>query len=135
MKWLSAGLILVNLSTVCGLLLGIVGSGLNRLSALSALISGAALAVAAYLGTFDPDKSNRSTGTSSAPGPGSDALAIEGAEPQSQVSKGAQHRPQKDAVNSTPAPWRYGKVWLWLLGVCFFMFAVRSFCWLIYIDG
>jgi hypothetical protein len=135
MKWLSAGLILVNLSTVCGLLLGIVGSGLNRLSALSALISGAALAVAAYLGTFDPDKSNRSTGTSSAPGPGSDALAIEGAEPQSQVSKGAQHRPQKDAANSTPAPWRYGKVWLWLLGVCFFMFAVRSFCWLIYIDG
>jgi hypothetical protein len=136
MKWLSAGLILVNLSTVCGLLLGIVGSGLNRLSALSALISGAAFAVAAYLGTFDPDKSNRSTGASSAsPEPGSEALAVEGGEPQSQVPEPAQRRPQKDAPKSTPASWRYGKVWLWLLGVCFLMFAVRSFCWLIYIDG
>jgi hypothetical protein len=136
MKWLSAGLILVNLSTVCGLLLGIVGSGLNRLSALSALISGAAFAVAAYLGTFDPDKSNRSRDASSAsPGPGSEALAVEGAEPQSRVSKRAQPRPQNDAPKSTPASWRYGKVWLWLLGVCFLMFAVRSFCWLIYMDG
>ena len=136
MKWLSAGLILVNLSTVCGLLLGIVGSGLNRLSALSALISGAAFAVAAYLGTFDPDKSNRSTGASSASlGPGSEALAVEGGEPQSRVSERAQRRPQNDAPKSTPASWRYGKVWLWVLGVCFLMFAVRSFCWLIYIDG
>src|SRR5882724_4762065 len=136
MKWLSAGLILVNLSTVCGLLLGIVGSSLNRLSALSALISGAAFAVAAYLGTFDPDKSNRSTGASSASlGPGSEALAVEGGEPQSRVSERAQRRPQNDAPKSTPASWRYGKVWLWVLGVCFLMFAVRSFCWLIYIDG
>jgi hypothetical protein len=135
MKWLSAGLILVNLSTVSGLLLGIVGSGLNRLSALSALISGAAFAVAAYLGTLDPDKSNRSTRASSASGPGSEALAVEGGEPQSRVSEGAQRRPQNDPPKSTPAPWRYEKVWLWMLGVCFLMFAVRSFCWLIYIDS
>src|SRR4030095_3585180 len=136
MKWLSAGLILVNLSTVCGLLLGIVGSGLNRLSALSALISGAALAVAAYLGTFDPDKSYRSTDASSAPpGPRSEALAVEGGEPQSRVSERARRRPQNDQPKSAPAPWRYGKVWLWMLGVCFLMFAVRSFCWLIYIDS
>jgi hypothetical protein len=116
MRWLSAGLIFVNLSTICGVLLGIVGHGLTQWSALLALISGAAFAVAAYLGTFDPEKSNHRAGPSSA-SPGS---ASEG---------------QKAGPESTPAPWRYGKVWLWLLGVCFLMFAVRSFCWLLYIDG
>ena len=30
---------------------------------------------------------------------------------------------------------RYRSIWLWLLGVFFAMFAVRAFCWLVYIDG
>jgi hypothetical protein len=30
---------------------------------------------------------------------------------------------------------RYRNIWLWLLGVFFAMFAVRAFCWLVYIDG
>ena len=125
MKWLSAGLIFVNLSTICGLLLGMVGSGLNKLSALLALISGAAFALAAYLATFDPDKPNRRAGAS----PASAGPASEG------PPKRAQRRLEKNAPNSTPAPWRYGKVWIWLLGICFLMFAMRSFCWLLYIDG
>jgi hypothetical protein len=29
----------------------------------------------------------------------------------------------------------YRSVWLWLLAACFVMFAVRSFCWLLYLDG
>jgi hypothetical protein len=29
----------------------------------------------------------------------------------------------------------YRSVWLWLLAACFVMFAVRSFCWLLYRDG
>jgi hypothetical protein len=136
MKWLSAGLIFVNLSTVCGLLLGIVGSGLNQLSALLALIAGAAFAVAAWLGTFDPDKPNRRPEASSAsPESASEALAPQHAQSESQSSRRAQHKPGKDVSKSTPAPWRYGKIWLCLLGVCFLMFAVRSFCWLFYIDG
>src|SRR5437762_14380206 len=53
MKWLSAGLTFVNLSVVCGLLLGMAGSGLDERSAIFALVSGAAFAVAAYLGTSD----------------------------------------------------------------------------------
>lgn len=135
MKWLSAGLIFVNLSTVCGLLLGMAGSGLNKVSALLALISGAAFALAAYLGTFDPDKPNRGAGASPAsPGSAGEALALQRAS-ENRPSKRAQRRLQKDAPKSTPAPWRYGKVWIWLLGVCFLMFAVRSFCWLLYIDG
>jgi hypothetical protein len=58
MKWLSAGLTFVNLSVVCGLLLGIVGHGLNAFSAGFALICGVAFAVAAWLGTSDPRKSS-----------------------------------------------------------------------------
>src|SRR6266704_1099776 len=136
MKWLSAGLIFVNLSTVWGLLLGMVGGGLNRLSALSALISGAAFALASYLGTFDPRKPDyRANASPASPRSASEALALQGAQPESRVSKRAQRQPQEDALKSTPAPWCYGKVWLWLLGVCFLMFAVRSFCWLFYIDG
>ena len=30
---------------------------------------------------------------------------------------------------------RYRRVWFWAVAICFAMFAVRSFCWLLYIDG
>src|SRR5882724_3683587 len=136
MKWLSAGLVFVNLSTVCGLLLGMAGSGLNKHSAIFALVSGAAFAVAAYLGTSDSNKSNcRADASPDSPGSASEALALQRAQPEVRLSKRAQRRLQKNGSGSTPARWRYGKVWLWLLGACFLMFAVRSFCWLLYIDG
>jgi hypothetical protein len=99
MKWLSAGVTFVNLSVVCGLLLGMVGHGLNTLSAALALLCGAAFAVAAWLGTSDPDKPGGSRATFSKP------------------------------------TWRYGKIWFWLVAAFFVLFAVRSFGWLLYIDG
>src|SRR4029450_6503082 len=99
MKWLSAGLTFVNLSVVCGLLLGMVGHGLNALSAALALVGGVAFAVAAWLGTSDPGKTS-----------------------------GTEARPSK-------VPGRYGKIWFWLIAACFALFAFRSFCWLLYIDG
>ena len=99
MKWLSAGLTFVNLSVVCGVLLGMAGHGLNALSAALALVCGVAFAVAAWLGTSDPDKRIRS---------------------ESGPSK---------------TTWRYGKIWFWLVAAVFALFAVRSFCWLLYIDG
>ena len=99
MKLLSAGLTFVNLSVVFGVLLGMAGHGLNALSAALALICGVAFAVAAWLGTADPDKRIRS-----APGP-------------------------------SKTTWRYGKIWFWLVAAVFALFAVRSFCWLLYIDG
>jgi hypothetical protein len=136
MKWLSAGLVFVNLSTVCGLLLGMAGSGLDKHSAIFALVSGAAFAFAAYLGTSDPNKPNcRADASPASPGSASEALALQRAQPEVPLSKRGQRRLQKNAPRSTPAPWRYRKVWLWLLGACFLMFAVRSFCWLLYIDG
>jgi hypothetical protein len=110
MKWLSAGLIFVNSSALCGLLLGMAGSGLNGLSALLALISGAAFAAAAYLGTFDPGNSR-----------GGEAKA--------------QHRLQKEPTELSAALWRYRHFWFWAMATCFAVFAVRSFCWLLYIDG
>jgi hypothetical protein len=136
MKWLSAGLIFVNLSTVCGLFLGMVGSGLNRLSAALALVSGAAFALAAWLGTFDPNKPDRRAGASAAsPESSSEPAAVRRPQRESPASKRAQRALHKNAPSPPPTPWRYGKVWLWLVGICFLMFAVRSFCWLLYIDG
>ena len=99
MKWLSAGLTFVNLSVVCGLLLGMVGHGLNALSAALALICGVAFAAAAWLGTSDPDK------------------------------------PGGSGAKFSKSTRRYGKIWLWLAAAFFALFAVRSFCWLLYIDG
>ena len=32
-------------------------------------------------------------------------------------------------------PRRYKSIWLWLVGACFAMFAIRSFCWVLYIDS
>src|SRR5213078_4135123 len=99
MKLLSAGVTFVNLSVICGLLLGMVGHGLNALSAALALVCGVAFAVAAWLGTSDPDKKS-------------------GSEPS--LSK---------------PTWPYAKIWFWLVAAFFALFAVRSFCWLLYIDG
>src|SRR5204863_8154822 len=93
MKWLSAGLTFVNLSAICGLLLGMAGNGLNMLSALLALVCGGAFAVAAYLGTADVDKPNCKAGASPAsPGSGSEALALQHAQSEVRPSKSKRRR-------------------------------------------
>jgi hypothetical protein len=95
MKALSAGLTFVNISTVCALLLGVIGSGLTPLIAAFSLALGGTAAVATYLRTFDPD-------------------ILEPAK---------------------PAGKRYASVWFWIMAFVFTIFAVRSFCWLVYIEG
>ena len=119
MKWLTAVLTFVNLSVVSGLVLGMVGRGLNTLSAALALVCGAAFAVAAFLGTSDPVGREK---TASLPE--------------------AERKPRNDSQPETQpnariwsALMRYRHVWFWAMAVCFAMFAVRSFCWLFYIDG
>src|SRR5216110_1648301 len=109
MKWLTAVLTFVNLSVISGLVLGMAGRGLNTLTAALALVCGAAFAVAAFLGTSDPEGREK---TANPPEP-------EG-KPNSPISS---------------ALMRYRRVWFWAVAVCFAMFAVRSFCWLLYIDG
>ena len=118
MKWVTAGITFVNLSVVCGLLLGLAGRGLNTVSAALALVCGAAFAIAAFLGTRDSAVRQKS-----ANGPT--------AEQKPRKSSGSE-----ETQNSLPsALMRYRRVWFWAVAVCFAIFAVRSFCWLLYIDS
>ena len=119
MKWLTAVLTFVNLSMICGLLLGMAGRGLNTLSAALALVCGAAFAVAAFLGTSDATVRRENCKRASAEG-------------KHQKCFGSESTPNT-AIWS--ALMRYRRVWFWAMAVFFAMFAVRSFCWLFYIDG
>src|SRR4029453_11651530 len=117
MKWVTAGGMFVNLSVVCGLVLGIAGRGLNTMSAALALVCGAAFAVAAFLGIGDGAVRQKS-----ADGP---------AEQESPKRSESEETP-----NSIPSALiRYRRAWFWAVATCFAVFAVRSFCWLLYIDS
>lgn len=125
MKWLSAGLIFVNFATIGGLILGMVGGGLSHATASVSLTLGAAGAILAYLTTSDPK-----------PEPKSDVL--DSATTATKLSKRAQRRQQRTGAPPAPEPpffSKYRNLWTWLLAACFIMFAVRSFCWLLYIDS
>jgi hypothetical protein len=104
MKWLCAGVAFVTFSTVCGLLLGIIGGGLNLLIAAVSLMFGLAIAgnvIASDAGTDDSlDSNNHAAG-----------------------------------VDRRSALAKYRHFWKWAVAACFAIFAVRSFGWLLYIDG
>src|SRR6266481_710872 len=123
MKWLSAGVTFVNFSTVCGLILGMATNGLALWIAVASLILGAVAAIFAYLRTSDP-KIKLET-------------ILDSTEPGARLSKRAQRRLRR-AGNLPSAPTaicKYRTFWTWVLAACFAIFAVRSFCWLLYIDG
>ena len=118
MKWVTAAVTFVSLSVVCGLFLGLVGRGLTSTSAVIALVCGAALAVAAFLGTRDSGVRQQS--------------ANDSAERQ----KALKPSEAEETPNVLPvALLRYRRFWFWAVAVCFAIFAVRSFCWLLYIDS
>src|SRR6266568_5847516 len=120
MKWLSAGLIFVNLSTVAGLLFGMAGNGLNELSAIFALVSGGAFALAAYLGTSDTAVQRKNLN--------SPVVEQKRSKSKGQCETVARQR-------TSPTARRYRHLWFWGIAICFALFALRSFCWLLYIDG
>jgi hypothetical protein len=121
MNWLAGGLTAVNVSTVCGLVFGMLGHGLTPRSALLSLLIGGAAAVFAYRGTYAPPKSRRT-----------EAIA----EPPKRLSKRAQRRLKLPPEIDQPPPQRqYRRIWFWLMAACFALFALRSFCWLLYIEG
>ena len=104
MKWLSAGLTFVNVTTVCGLLEGIASHGLSKTVAISSAVAGLVAALLAYWGTCD--------------------------------SPAREEAP--DVTHSTvvaPASRRYRSIWLWLMVAIFAIFAFRSFCNVLFIDG
>src|SRR6476620_10659278 len=118
MKWVAAGVTFVNLSVFCGLFLGLAGRGLTTMSAALALVCGAAFAVAAFLGTRDSAVRQKSGN---------------GAPAEQKPRKDSEGEETQKAVPT--ALMRYRRFWFWAVAVCFAMFAVRSFCWLLYIDS
>jgi hypothetical protein len=110
MKWLGAGITFFNLSTVAGLLLGMLAGGLNPFIAAASLLFGAAMGL--YL------------------------LLSKGSEPQvaEPVIKSKAPSRKTDAKRGS-ALIRYASFWKWAMAACFAAFALRCFCWLLYIDG
>jgi hypothetical protein len=118
MKWVTAGVTFVNFSVVCGLFLGLAARGLTTLTAALALVCGAAFAIAAFLGTRDSAVQKK---------------AIDRPASEQELQKSP--RPEGTENGFSSALTRYRHVWFWAVAVCFAMFAVRSFCWLLYIDS
>src|SRR5205814_10016668 len=75
------------------------------LSAILALVAGGTFALAAYLRTSD-----------------------------SSTRHNISNSPTGESFILPPLK-RYRHVWFWAMAVCFALFALRSFCWLLYIDG
>jgi len=97
MRWIAAGVTFVNIATLCGLVFGIIGRGLNPFLASIAFTLGLFAAILAYFRIDDPET----------------------------IENGSKLKSAAD---------RYRDIWKWLLAACFAIFAVRSFCWLFYID-
>lgn len=110
MKWLGGGLTCVNVATLSGLLLGMLAGGLGNRSATLSIGLGLAAGILAYLNIYDPK--------------------VKAPEKVLEPPYGKQKKKE-----AQPAPPSYRAVWLWLLAVCFAMFAVRSFVWLLYIEN
>ncbi len=107
MKWLSAAITFVNVTTVCGCLEGILAHGLSKQVAASSVLAGVVAALIAFWGTSDSKTRE-------------EALAAASAGASSEV---------------TPARRRYRSIWLWAVVAVFAMFAFRSFCNVYFIDG
>jgi hypothetical protein len=108
MKWLSAGLTFVNVMTVCGLLGGVTNHGLNKTVATFALVAGLAAALLAWWGTSSAPSWEEAAYAASSPPAG---------------------------PKPAPASRRYRSIWLWLVVAIFAMFALRSFCNVLFIDN
>src|SRR3954463_4846410 len=124
MRWLSAGIAYVNFAAVAAVLLGMIGGGLNRAIAVLSLLCGLAGAIAAFWWTVDDRKPKRRP-------PGEESS------PNVSLRKVKRAERARTAVipPRPPVAQRYGRVWLWLVVALFAMFALRSYCWLLYIDG
>jgi hypothetical protein len=120
MKLFSAGLTLVNVATMAGLLLGILGGGLDEGFAGLALVLGFAAAIYAWIGTAPYSWCK---------------IAAVPPPPPLPKSKRTRRRMKLDTSPVPPPPPRRWHFWAWAVGIVFAMFAVRSFCWLLWIDG
>src|ERR1044071_6933104 len=120
MKLFAAGLSLVSVATMVGLVLGIIGGGLNDGFAALALLLGLAAAVYAWIGTVPFAKREIARVKSEVPLP---------------KSKRARRRMKLEEPPKVVPGARRWSVWAWVVGVIFAIFAVRSFCWLLWVEG
>jgi hypothetical protein len=123
MKWLSAGLTFFNATTVCALVAGMAAHGLSKPVAIFSVVVGLVAGVIAYRVT--------DAGVRRLPAPEPETSS---AETPVTSKRSRKRRAQEPVVIVAPSR-RYRSIWLWLLAACFTIFAVRSFCWLIYIDN
>lgn len=123
MKWLSAGLTFVNVSTVCGLLLGMASHGLGRTVALASVLLGLAAALLAYWKT---DSSRTQPELVDTAGAASSS--------EFKLTRRGNRRDSKAAATAHPSQ-RYRSIWLWLVVAVFAIFAIRSFCNVLFVDG
>ena len=124
MKLLSAGLTFVNVMTVCGLLGGIAAHGLSGKVAAFAAIVGLIAAILAFLGT-----SSAITQKAVPANAGPDALS------EGTPSRDRGPRDRNQPIVVAPASQRYRSIWLWLMVALFAIFAIRSFCNVLFVDG
>jgi hypothetical protein len=121
MKFFSAGLTFVNVATIAGLILGILGGGLDEGFAGLALFLGIVAAVFAWLGTTSFSRRK---------------VVMARPPPSLPKSKRARRRMKLPAEpKMAPAPRPNYHLWAWAVGIVFALFAIRSFCWLLWIDG
>ncbi len=119
MKLLSAGVTLVNVATVVGLLLGVLSGGLDAGFAGLALLVGGGAAIAAWIYSANFSERKRTPVFAAVDAP---------------KSKRARRR-MKLPLLPVAAPRRIWHFWTWVAGAIFALFALRSFCWLLWIDG
>lgn len=122
MKWLSAVLTFVNVSTIAGLLAGMAEGGLSQPLAHLALLCGLAAAIIAWWFTEGGGESRR---------PFEQPLPVSDVPPG---RRGKKRREKETSVTVSPRE-RYRHIWLWLMAGCFAIFAGRSFCWILFLDG
>ena len=120
MKWLSAGLTFVNVATVCGVLGGIAAHGLGRTVAALSIVVGLLAALLAWWMTCDGEK----------PPPAPRRIR---STPESKIAR--RSRKEQEAIVVAPASQRYRSTWLWIMVILFAIFALRSFCNVLFIDG
>jgi hypothetical protein len=124
MKWLSGTLTFLNASTILALLVGMMAHGLSRTVATCCLIGGLIVAFLAYRMTASLPLRVRKP----KPPPAPPVV-------KSKRQLRREQRAGKALAEEQPSWRRYRSVWFWLLAACFAVFALRSFCWLIYWDG
>jgi hypothetical protein len=121
MRWLAAGLTFVNVATVWALVFGMIGAGLNKPLSLLALIAGLVAGLFAFFGTTDGLRRK---------------APVQEATPAPPTKATRASRRRAAVQPPRERPWRrYRNFWLWFVVACFAVFALRSFCWLLYIDS